>query len=107
MTTQDAGLAAAKAQLVEDFSKVVTDAEALLRSIGSLGGEKTAAMRETVEAQLATAKARLVELQGAASERAAEAVREADDYVHANPWTAVGVAALVGVLVGLAIGRRS
>jgi ElaB/YqjD/DUF883 family membrane-anchored ribosome-binding protein len=105
--TQDPSLAAAKAQLVDDFSKVVADAEALLRSIGSLGGDKAAAMRETVEGHLDSAKARLLELQGEATDRAAEAVREADDYVHENPWTAIGVAALVGVLVGLAIGRRS
>jgi ElaB/YqjD/DUF883 family membrane-anchored ribosome-binding protein len=104
--TQDPGLAAAKAQLVDDFSKVVADAEALLRSIGSLGGDKAAAMRETVEAQLASAKGRLLELQGAATDRAADAVREADDYVHENPWTAIGVAALVGVMVGLALGSR-
>jgi len=104
--TQDPGLAAAKAQLVDDFSKVVADAEALLRSIGSLGGDKAAAMRETVEAQLDSAKARLLELQGAATDRAAEAVREADDYVHENPWTAMGISAGVGLLIGMLISRR-
>jgi len=30
----------------------------------------------------------------------------ADEFVHRNPWEAVGVAAGLGLLVGLFIGRR-
>jgi ElaB/YqjD/DUF883 family membrane-anchored ribosome-binding protein len=63
-------------------------------------------MREAVEANLTTAKARLRELQGEAVQRASGAAREADAYVHENPWTAIGLAAAVGVIVGLMIGGR-
>ena len=104
--TQAADLAAQKARLAEDFGKVVSDTEALLRSLASAGGEKAAGMRESMEANLASAKARLRELQGDAVERASGAAREADAYVHANPWAAVGLAAAVGVIVGLMIGNR-
>jgi len=31
----------------------------------------------------------------------------ADDFVHDSPWQAIGLAALVGVLVGLVASRRS
>jgi ElaB/YqjD/DUF883 family membrane-anchored ribosome-binding protein len=31
----------------------------------------------------------------------------ADDYVHDSPWQAVGIAALVGALVGILATRRS
>jgi ElaB/YqjD/DUF883 family membrane-anchored ribosome-binding protein len=32
--------------------------------------------------------------------------RATDDYVHEHPWKSIGVAAGVGLLVGLLIGRR-
>jgi ElaB/YqjD/DUF883 family membrane-anchored ribosome-binding protein len=104
--TGDTDLAAQKARLAEDFGKVVSDTEALLRSLASVGGDKAAAVRESVEANLASAKARLRELQGEAADRAASAARDADAYVRANPWHAVGLAAAVGVIVGLIIGNR-
>lgn len=104
--THDGDLAAQKARLVEDFGKVVADTEALLRSLAGVGGDKATEMRAAVEANLASAKARLRDLQGEAVDRAAGAAREADAYVRANPWAAVGLAAAVGVIVGLMIGNR-
>jgi ElaB/YqjD/DUF883 family membrane-anchored ribosome-binding protein len=38
--------------------------------------------------------------------RAKAAGHAADDYVHENPWRAIGVAAGIGVIIGLLIGRR-
>jgi len=34
------------------------------------------------------------------------AAKATDAYVHESPWTAVGIAAGVGLLVGVLIGRR-
>jgi ElaB/YqjD/DUF883 family membrane-anchored ribosome-binding protein len=34
------------------------------------------------------------------------AAKATDEYVHESPWTAIGVAGAVGLLVGLIIGRR-
>jgi ElaB/YqjD/DUF883 family membrane-anchored ribosome-binding protein len=39
-------------------------------------------------------------------DQARDAARATDDYVHDNPWQAIGVAAAVGFLVGLVISRR-
>jgi ElaB/YqjD/DUF883 family membrane-anchored ribosome-binding protein len=104
--TERTGIETAKSQLLEDFDKIVADTEALLRSLASAGGEKAASMRGAVEANLESAKARLRDLKGTAAEKAEGAAREADAYVHENPWTAIGVAAIVGVVVGLLIGTR-
>ncbi|HUG72318.1 MAG TPA: hypothetical protein VMK82_02730, partial [Steroidobacteraceae bacterium] len=38
--------------------------------------------------------------------RAREFAADGDKYVHDNPWTAVGVAAGVGVLLGVLLSRR-
>ncbi len=34
-------------------------------------------------------------------------LKDADDYVHDSPWQAIGIAALVGALVGIVATRRS
>ena len=97
---------AAREQLLRDFNQVVSDTEELLRSLASVGGEKAAAARESVEENLATAKKRLRDLQGSAVERATDAARATDDYVHENPWQVIAIAAGVGVLVGLVLNSR-
>ena len=97
---------AAREQLLRDFNQVVSDTEELLRSLTSVGGEKAAAARESVEENLATAKKRLRDLQGSAVERATDAARATDDYVHENPWQVIAIAAGVGVLVGLVLSAR-
>jgi ElaB/YqjD/DUF883 family membrane-anchored ribosome-binding protein len=99
-------LNAAKDQLVEDFNKVVSDTEALLRALATVPGEKTAALRASVEDNLGRAKQRVRQLQGAAVERTTAAARATDEYVHDNPWPVIGVAAAVGLIVGLLLSDR-
>lgn len=102
----DSNVSAAKAQLVDDFNKVVSDTEALLRALASVPGEKTAALRSSVEANLSAAKQRVRELQGAAVEKTTAAARATDEYVHDNAWAAIGIAAAVGLIIGLVISDR-
>ena len=93
----------ARAQLVEDFNKVVSDTESLLRAMASVPGDKASALRASVEENLAAAKRRVRDIQGAAYEKGTAAVRATDEYVRDNPWTLIGVAAAVGLIVGLVI----
>ena len=49
----------------------------------------------------------IVVLGGAAATWPLKAAAQAtDDYVHAHPWKAVGLAAAIGVIVGMLIARR-
>jgi len=95
-----------KDKLVADLKVVVADAEELLRATASQAGEKAAVARERIQASLATAKVKLNEAERAAVAKAKEAATATDEYVHDNPWQAVGIAAGVGFLLGLLIGRR-
>ena len=95
-----------KEKLVADFRVVVADAEELLRATAGQAGEKIADLRAKAQDNLAVARAKLAEYEAALVDKAKEAGRAADDYVHENPWTSVGIAAGVGFLVGLLIGRR-
>jgi ElaB/YqjD/DUF883 family membrane-anchored ribosome-binding protein len=97
---------ASKDKLVADLKVVVADAEELLRATASQAGEKVSAARERIQASLAAAKVKLTDAERAALERAKEAAKVTDEYVHDHPWHAVGIAAGIGLVLGLLIGRR-
>jgi ElaB/YqjD/DUF883 family membrane-anchored ribosome-binding protein len=92
--------------LLDDFSAMLTEAEDLLKRAGNETGERAKDLRAQVEAKLLSAKLRLQELEGDAMDHAKAAARVTDDFVHDNPWGAIGVAAAAGFLVGLMINRR-
>ncbi|MBU2642256.1 MAG: DUF883 family protein [Thiobacillus sp.] len=95
-----------KEQLIRDFKVVVADAEALLKATAGQGGEVVAAARAKAEESLAMAKVKMSEAQAALVARSKAAAKATDEYVHVHPWQAIGVAASVGVVIGLLIGRR-
>ena len=93
-------------KLLADFKLVLADAEELLRATAGQAGEKLAETRERIQEHLATAKASLADTQATALEQAKAVGTATDDYVHKNPWQAVGIAAGVGLLLGLLMSRR-
>lgn len=95
-----------KEKLIADFKLVVADAEELLRATASQAGDKAAELRAKVQTHLSDAKTRLAEAEAAIVDKAKQVGRVTDDYVHDNPWRSVGIAAGVGLVVGLLIGRR-
>lgn len=98
--------AAQKDRLMSDLRLVIADAEELLRLTADQAGHGVAEIRGRVEGRLQQAKAELASLQDAAIARAKAAGHAADEFVHENPWKAIGVAAGIGLVVGLLIGRR-
>ncbi|HUN70365.1 MAG TPA: DUF883 family protein [Burkholderiales bacterium] len=95
-----------KDKLVADLKVVVSDAEELLRATASQAGEKAAVARERIQASLATAKVKLGEAEQALREKTKEAAKVTDDFVRDNPWQAVGIAAVAGLVLGILISRR-
>jgi ElaB/YqjD/DUF883 family membrane-anchored ribosome-binding protein len=95
-----------KAKLVADLKVVVADAEELLRATASQAGEKVSAARERIQASLGTAKVKLAEAERALLEKTKLAAKATDDYVRDNPWQAVGIAAMAGLVLGILISRR-
>jgi len=93
-------------KLLQDLKVVVDDAEALLQATASQTGERIDGIRARARESLQQARTRLVEAEGNAMEQAREVATSTDEYVHKNPWQAVGVAAGVGLLLGLLISRR-
>jgi ElaB/YqjD/DUF883 family membrane-anchored ribosome-binding protein len=93
-------------KLMEDLSAVVADAEELLRATADQTGERIAAARGKAEESLRAARARLDERQAAVMERTRAAAEATEEYVRANPWTALGIAAAAGLVLGLLTARR-
>ncbi len=93
-------------KLLQDFKIIVADAEELLRATASVAGEKAAVARERIQDSLHRAKVKLAETEDMLLNSTKQAARVTDEYVHENPWRAVGIAAGVGLIIGLLIGRR-
>lgn len=93
-------------QLLADLKTVMNDAEALLRATSTQTGEKIQEVRARAEESLRQAKQRLSSLEDEALRRAREVADATDEYVRENPWQSVGIAAGIGLLVGLLLARR-
>jgi ElaB/YqjD/DUF883 family membrane-anchored ribosome-binding protein len=104
MMTPDTDVTTEK--LAQDLKIVISDAEELLRATASQAGDKVSAAREKIQDSLHQAKVKLAEVEDVLIDRSKEAARATDEYVHDHPWGAVGIAAAVGLVIGLLISRR-
>ena len=95
-----------KDKLVADLRLVVADAEELLAATAHQTGEKIAELRARMQDNLRGARIKLADAEAAVREKTRQVAKATDIYVHENPWKAIGIAAGVGVVVGLLIGRR-
>lgn len=94
-----------KEKLMQDLRVVVADAEELLRATAGQAGEKVAAARERIQDNLVVVKDRLAQAEQAVVVKARQAANATDEYVRENPWRAAGIAAGVGLVVGMLISR--
>lgn len=92
--------------LVDEFSNLVEAMEDVFSAAKEDGTEKLSELKDQAEVSLKKAKARLGSLEKTALTKARKMASDSDDYVHENPWTAVGVGAGVGLLLGLLISRK-
>lgn len=93
-------------KLMQDLRVVVGDAEDLLKATASQTGERVQQIRARTEDSLRSARARLQEAGESVNAQAKDAAREVDQQVHQHPWTAVGIAAALGLVVGILLGRK-
>jgi ElaB/YqjD/DUF883 family membrane-anchored ribosome-binding protein len=81
---------------------VIDGAEALLAATADVGEGKIVDLRTQLQADLESARAQLAKLETGIKDRA----NAVDEFVHDNPWQAIGVAAVAGVLVGAMAFRK-
>ena len=95
-----------KDKLMSDLKVVIADAEELLRLTADQAGEGVADVRSRVQARMNQAKTELLHLQDAAVAKVKAVGHATDEFVHANPWKSISVAAGLGLILGLIASRR-
>jgi len=96
----------AKEKLSADFRAVMDDIDALMSATTLQAEGEAKALRARIRERLDGAKDKLADAQHEAVQKAKAAASATDDYVHGNPWQAVGIAAALGLALGVLIGRR-
>ena len=86
-------------KLMADVKSVVSDIEAIAKA----GGADAAAQ---MSSKLAGLREKIVAAEHALIEKAKASAKAVDGFVHENPWKSVGIAAGVGVVVGLLLNRN-
>ena len=96
----------AKGKIAGDIKTVITNSEDLLKATAAVSGDGFAVARAKFDEKLGSARARLADASRAAVGTARETAAAADDYVHDSPWTAIGIAAAAGMLIGFLAATR-
>jgi ElaB/YqjD/DUF883 family membrane-anchored ribosome-binding protein len=94
-------------KLREDLRVLAGDMEQLLKATASQTGEHIAKVRAKAEESLGAAKVRIAEAKQLAVVRTQAAGRATDEYVRENPWRIMAIAAVAGLVLGLALARPS
>ncbi|MEY4757000.1 MAG: hypothetical protein RJA34_1898 [Pseudomonadota bacterium] len=93
-------------KLVNDLKTVIADAENILAATAEQASDKVTNLRAKVQTGMHDVRERLDQVQSTLSEKSKAAAVATDNYVHQSPWTAIGMAASVGLVLGLFAGRR-
>lgn len=89
-----------------DMKTLVQDAQQLFREASNSTGEKADELRAKGLVLLDVALEKAQDMQAVAVEKGKAAAHSTDEFVHAKPWQAVGIAAGIGLLVGLLAARK-
>jgi ElaB/YqjD/DUF883 family membrane-anchored ribosome-binding protein len=92
-------------KLVSDLKTLIGDAEELLKATASQAGEQVTALRRRIEENLKDGKETLADAEEVLYDTTRDAAEAASHYIQKNPWSAIGIAAGVGVVLGLLIRR--
>ena len=95
-----------KAAATDEIKSLIADVEELVARVADLKDSDVARMRTRVMKAVDAAKESLADGTETLKRHTQKAVSGADDLVRDNPWTAVGVAALVGAVLGVLVARR-
>jgi ElaB/YqjD/DUF883 family membrane-anchored ribosome-binding protein len=96
-----------KAAAATEIKSLIADVEDLMARIVDLKDADVVRVRGKVQRAVDATKQSLADGADALRQRAQDVASTADDYVRESPWQAIGIAALVGAVVGILATRRS
>jgi ElaB/YqjD/DUF883 family membrane-anchored ribosome-binding protein len=101
------GVKDVKAAASSEIKNLIADVEELMVRIADLKDADVVRVRSKVQRAVDATKQSLAEGADTIRQHAQDVASTADDYVRESPWQAVGIAALVGAVVGILATRRS
>ena len=101
------GISDVKTAASGEIKNLIADVEDLMARISDLKDADVVRMRGKVQRAVDAAKQSLADGAGSLRRQAQDIASTADDYVRESPWQAIGIAALVGAVVGILATRRS
>jgi ElaB/YqjD/DUF883 family membrane-anchored ribosome-binding protein len=90
----------------QEVSDLISDMQDLLGRVGHLADPEINLLRTRIEHGIAVAKQTLADGSSRVQRTARQALNAGDGYVRDQPWQAVGIAAAVGLAVGILVARR-
>ena len=97
---------ATREKLVSDFKTLLGDVEELLGATSGQAGERAKEVRQRLEQRIDEGKKSLADAEALLMGKGKEAVDNAEKYARENPWNAIGIAAGIGLILGLLARRR-
>lgn len=94
------------AKLMEDLQQIVHDVESVLSSAASDVSDTSHSTQQRARDAIHKVKAQINDLGEQATQHARAASAATHQYVQNNPWQSLGIAAGLGVLIGLLLRRR-
>ncbi len=101
------GVSDVKAAASAEIKSLIADVEDLMARIADLKDADVMRVRGKVQRAVEATKQSLADGADAIRQHAQGVANTADDFVRDSPWQAVGIAALVGAVVGILATRRS
>ena len=89
-----------------ELKALVRDAQALFDEATAAGGAKAEELRAQGMKMLDHAIAATHDLQETAMRKGRKIAHDTDEYVHDNPWRAIGIAGVAGLLIGMLVAKR-
>ena len=93
-------------QVVGELQKLLAEFEALAKSALEAAGDKAGNAAEELGTGLNAARERLADLEEDLGQQVKHGVSTTDRYVRDRPWMAVGIAAAVAFVLGVAVSRK-
>ena len=91
----------------DELRAFLADVEDLVKKVANVGDADVARLRSRVAGAIGDVRQAVGDTADTLRDRARYAVSVTDDYVHDRPWTAIGLAAAVGVIVGVGVAAAS
>ena len=101
------GVSEIKMAASSEIKNLIADVEELMARIADLKDVDVVRVRSKVQRAVDATKQSLADGAETIRQHAQDVASTADDYVRDRPWQAVGIAALVGAVVGILATRRS